>query len=113
MAAGHESQQHLPLKGIYINFEERSIEFEDTHGTVGRIVFAGERLLVEGRPLTLAAAAEESGEQREKQATVTLAGTLVTQPVQGKPDARGRGTAWARFAAHEEGQEDAHLYSAT
>jgi len=142
MSAEHESTQELPLKGIYINFEDRSIEFEDRHGTVGRIVFTGDRLLVEGRPLTLAAAREAAderadvqhaargerqaegeaaadsqppahAEQREKQETVTLAGKLLTQPVQGKPDGRGQPTAWARFGAHVEGEDEAHLYGAT
>ena len=141
MSAEHESKQELPLKGIYINFEERSIEFEDRHGTVGRIVFTGERTLVEGRPLTLAAAREEAdaraatqpdkrraeseaaaaadiqpparSEPREHQETVILAGTLLTQPVQGKPDGRGQPTAWARFGAQVENEDAAHLYGAT
>ncbi|HCF99667.1 MAG TPA: hypothetical protein DEV93_03895 [Chloroflexi bacterium] len=51
--------------------------------------------------------------QREKQPTVMLSGKLMTQPKPGRPDTRGKPTAWARFAAHEEGADEAHLYSAT
>jgi hypothetical protein len=41
------------LTGIHINLEERAIEFEDRHGTVGRLVFTSETVLYEGRPLLL------------------------------------------------------------
>ena len=138
---GHQNTQKLPLKGIYINFEERAIEFEDQYGTVGRIVFTGERILVEGQPLTLAAppeiaeqppepvdmsepsprppapeaasASRAVPELREKEPTVVLSGKLMSQPRQGNPDSRGKPTAWARFAAHVETEDDAHLYNAT
>ena len=58
----------------------------------------------------------EPGEQSprtELEGRVTLAGRLKTTPREGKPDRRGNPTAWARFAAHVEGEDGPHLYSAT
>jgi len=58
----------------------------------------------------------ESGEQTpraEQEGRVTLTGRLKTKPREGKPDRRGNATAWARFAAHVDGEEGPHLYSAT
>ncbi len=46
-----ETAQPTSLTGIYINLAERTIEFEDRHGTVSRLHFAGEVVLYEGPPL--------------------------------------------------------------
>jgi hypothetical protein len=43
----------IQLTGIHLNLEAQAIEFEDRHGTVGRLRFAGETVLDEGRPLLL------------------------------------------------------------
>ena len=51
-----ERRQHpeqIELTGIHINFAEQAIEFEDQHGTVGRLRFTGETVLYEGQPLLL------------------------------------------------------------
>jgi hypothetical protein len=42
------------LTGIHSNLEEQAIEFEDRHGTIGRLVFGEETVLYEGQPLLLA-----------------------------------------------------------
>jgi len=50
----HEPLPHaIQLTGIHINFDDQAIEFEDRHGTVGRLRFTGETVLNEGRPLLL------------------------------------------------------------
>src|SRR5256885_6953258 len=41
------------LTGIHINLTEQAIEFEDRHGTIGRLRFTGETVLYEGQPLLL------------------------------------------------------------
>jgi hypothetical protein len=41
------------LTGVHINLEAGAIEFEDRHGTVGRLLFTGESVLYEGQPLLL------------------------------------------------------------
>ena len=46
-----QTAQPTSLTGIYINLAERTIEFEDRHGTVSRLRFAGEVVLYEGPPL--------------------------------------------------------------
>ena len=43
----------IELTGIHINFDDQAIEFEDRHGTVGRLRFTGTTVLYEGRPLLL------------------------------------------------------------
>ena|SRR5579859_1726218 len=43
----------IQLTGIHLNLEAQAIEFEDQHGTVGRLHFTGETVLYEGRPLLL------------------------------------------------------------
>src|SRR4051794_12684894 len=51
-----EHEPHLApthLTGIHLNFEEHAIEFEDQHGTVGRLRFTGETVLYEAHPLLL------------------------------------------------------------
>src|SRR5436305_12497653 len=47
------SSYRSELTGIHINLETQAIEFEDRHGTVGRLRFTGETVLYEGRPLLL------------------------------------------------------------
>jgi hypothetical protein len=49
----------------------------------------------------------------DKARTVTLNGRLKSKPREGRPDAQGKPTAWARFAAHEEDRDTAHIYSTT
>jgi len=51
--------------------------------------------------------------ETEKPKTVTLQGRLKSKPISGRPDRNDKPTAWARFAAHEDGLEQAHLYSTT
>ena len=137
MPAEREPSASLPLTGIHINLRDRAIEFENERGTIARIVFTGETVLVEGEGLALPASIPEADshaeaspaptqetppvsaivaaapEAREHQPTTVLSGRLLTQPREGKSDSRGKPTAWARFAAHEEGRDEAHLYSAT
>lgn len=43
----------IQLTGIHLNLEAQALEFEDRHGTVGRLRFTGETVLYEGRPLLL------------------------------------------------------------
>lgn len=57
------------------------------------------------------ASGESAG--RESERTAVLSGRLKSTPREGKADRSGNPTAWARFAAHEEGQRDARFYIAT
>lgn len=60
-----------------------------------------------------APATEEAAAPREKQPALVLPGKIQTKPMEGRPDGRGKPTAWARFLAHMDGQEGATLLSAT
>jgi len=66
----HAEPTHLT--GIHINLEDHAIEFEDHHGTVGRLRFTDETVLYEGRPLLLTPNADSpppaaSGSSRPEQ----------------------------------------------
>jgi hypothetical protein len=50
---------------------------------------------------------------KEKEKTITLSGKLKSKAQPGKPDRSGKPTAYADFAAHVEGEENAHYYVAT
>jgi hypothetical protein len=61
------------LTGIHINLDEQAIEFEDRHGTIGRLVFGRETVLYEGQPLLLVPTDDprtdsEAAEQRARAA---------------------------------------------
>ncbi len=119
---------------MHISFQERSITFEANDVPVARLRFAADgvvlyRALTPQHPTaelpsaleSLAdppphlAGAEESpaGPQPEREKTVTLSGRLKSTPKEGRPDRSGRPTAWARFAAHVEGEAEPHQYLAT
>jgi hypothetical protein len=46
--------EQTQLTGIHINLEDHTIEFEDQHGTIGRLRCTGATVLYEGQPLFLA-----------------------------------------------------------
>jgi hypothetical protein len=56
-------------------------------------------------------ASVSSPQEREK--TITLSGKLKSKPQPGKNDRSNKPTAYADFAAHVEGEKDAHYYIAT
>ena len=132
----------VALTGIRLDLAARSVSFEAGEQVVGKLTLAPEGILFEAHPSlgSILQAGEsaavvagelldgetpatipvedgpEQGEQTaraEMEGRVTLAGRLKTKPREGKPDRRGNATAWARFAAHVEGEEGPHLYSAT
>ena len=47
----HPDQTHLT--GIHLNLGDQAIEFEDQHGTIGRLRFTDGTVLYEGQPLLL------------------------------------------------------------
>lgn len=120
MSAEHEGQG-IPLTGIHINLEARFVELQDSHGTVARLTFSPTGVIYfQGSPEREALPSPEPSDaappvslSQERERTVTLTGRLKTQPRPGKPDRSGKPTAYARFAAHVEGEQEAHYYLAT
>ncbi len=118
-------REEISIFAIHFNIKERSLEFEDENGEMTKLTFPSSGTIYFTRPqdptkeqvppvehpaqqdqpeLTLAV-------EREK--TTTFTGKLKTKPKQGRVDGSGHPTAWARFAAHVEGEKDAHVFSAT
>lgn len=110
----------IALTAIQIDLANRSITFEAEHKPVARLSLGPEGIIFEALSMPASAApspelpsSQEASPSKEKEKTVILTGKLKAKPKEGKPDRRGRPTAYARLAAHEEGQEDPHLYLAT
>jgi len=106
--------QGVPLTAIHINLKEQAIEFEDQYGTIARLNISPLGVILESELVSARgpyAQAEPAG--REREPTVVLTGRLKSKHREGKVDRSGRPTAYARFAAHQEGEEDAHYYLAT
>ena len=108
-------QNPSPLRHIHIDLENWSVILE---GADGRAISFNPNILLQ-RLLSptiseLAPAdTDEPGEADEKERTVRLAGRLKSAPKEGRADSSGFPTALARFAAHEEGARQAHMYLAT
>jgi hypothetical protein len=121
----------IPFTDIHINLKDQTIILKKADEVVATLVFEG-KLPAAGvifflnqlqtlptdtseaevvpqviEPVSLTSPAKE----REK--TITLSGKLKSQPKPGKPGRSGKPTAYADFAAHVEGEEEAHDYVAT
>jgi hypothetical protein len=133
--APERQPEEIRLTAIHINLVDHVVTLDAQDGRKAKLAFGEPHTLFEAHsqqqpaPLTesdtpdeLVAEPEEDAwdepvpvqvEQREKQETVVLTGRLRTKPKAGRPDSQGRATAWARLAVHEEGTDQAQLYSAT
>lgn len=116
----------IRLTGIHINLIDQVVTLEAADGKTAKLSFGQPKTLFEAHQELipqLPAEADEPApepevpatqpETREKQPTVVLSGRLRTKPKEGRPDNQGRATAWGRLAVHEDGAEQAHLFSAT
>lgn len=104
----------VPLSAIRVNLEDRTVELEDQQGTVAKLVFPPfGTIYFQGSVSSLPEAPTPSTKEPERTPTVTLTGRLTAKPRQGKADRSGNLTAYARFAAHVEGEQGPHDYIAT
>jgi hypothetical protein len=103
-------QQPSPLRHIHVDLENWSVILE---GADGRAISFNPNLLLQRLLSPTLTELPQAEVVEEKESTVTLAGRLKSQPKEGRPDGSGFPTAWARFAAHEEGSGQAHMYIAT
>jgi hypothetical protein len=119
----------VPVKGLLIDLQEPSLTLLSETEVLAKVSLSRSGLIFESRFVASAepAAAPEPSQppvevpgpaasvesSAEKASTVTLNGRLKSKPREGRPDAQGNPTAWARFAAHEENRDTAHLYSTT
>jgi hypothetical protein len=121
----------IPFTDIHINLTEQTITLKKEAEVVATLVFAGKLpaagviffpsqgqslpASAEGLPHASEPVSPSSGSDaaKEKEKTITLSGKLKSKAQPGKPDRRGKPTAYADFAAHVEGEEQAHYYKAT
>src|SRR5215208_6567821 len=113
------------LTSIHIDLNERSLTLTAGNRSTRLTLTPGGILyqLLQGAAITERSVEKLLGEtieevadnagSSEKEPTITLAGKLKSKPRQGRADGQGNPTAWARFAAHESGTDDAHFYLAT
>src|SRR5688500_18769653 len=102
---GSEHQPVL-LKSIHLDLEDWVFTLEGTDGRAIRFspLEALQQLLTKAHsPLPAPAqAAENPKESKETPGTTTVSGKLKTQPKDGSPDSKGRPTATARLAYHQD-----------
>jgi hypothetical protein len=119
----------VPVKGLLIDLQEPSLTVLSETEVLAKISLSPSGLVFESRsaarlepaavsepsrpPVDVPATAASVESAAEKARTVTLNGRLKSKPREGRPDAQGKPTAWARFAAHDEDRDTAHLYSTT
>jgi hypothetical protein len=112
---------------IHINLADQTIVLKKEDEVVATLIFEG-KLPAEGiiflgnqTPVLLDSPFDEETETpvspaspaKEREKTATLSGKLKSQPKPGKSDRSGKPTAYADFAAHVEGEKEAHYYKAT
>ncbi len=108
-----EREQEGPanlVTGIHLNLVERTITFDVEGEAAVSLRLASYGLTLESPAMSATTPAEVVD---EAQKTVTLSGRLVNAPRSGRPDRSGNPTAYARFAAHIEGEDQAHDYVCT
>lgn len=120
----------IPFTDIHINLTDQTITLKKEEEVVATLVFAGKLpaagvIFFGNQPQALLdspfdseaevsvspTSASDAAKEREK--TVTLSGKLKSKPQAGKNDRSGKPTAYADFAAHVEGEKNAHDYIAT
>ena len=126
------SERHsglIPISAIRIDLEQGAVILEAAQEPVARLVFNSGSIFFQttsvGPAEVLITAEEESSnspgptddagaeETEQKERPVVFSGRLKSRPRQGKPDSQGHPTAWAMLAVHEEGRDDAHMFSTT
>jgi hypothetical protein len=125
-----EDEAGIRFTDIHINLADQSITLKKEEEVVATLIFEG-KLPASGviffgnqpqplldspfdeEPEMPVSPASPSDAAKEREKTVTLSGKLKSQPKPGKADRSGKPTAYADFAAHVEGEKDAHYYIAT
>src|SRR5438270_514408 len=101
----------VPLKSVHLNLEQWILTLEGSDGRAIRFspVEAWHLLLFQAQtpPPARENEPEQTPDSTEKPGTIVISGKLKTQPRFGSPDSRGRPTATARLAYHQEGNSEA------
>jgi hypothetical protein len=125
-----EEAAGIRFTDIHINLVDQTITLKKEDEVVATLVFEGklpsagviflgsqpQALLAspfDEEPETPVSPTSPSDAAKEREKTITLSGKLKSQPKSGKADRSGKPTAYADFAAHVDGEKDAHDYVAT
>jgi hypothetical protein len=119
------------LRSIKLDLEKRYLQIESTDATIVRLSLTPQGIaweLLQPPTITTARAVEravqdadaetdppatpEGAEGKEKTPVYTFTGRIKGQVKEGRPDPQGKKTAWATFAAHEEGNDQARVFLA-
>jgi hypothetical protein len=131
--AGEIEPTGIPFTDIHINLTDQTITLKKEAEVVATLVFEGKlpaagviflgnqpQPLLDSPfdeepevPVSPASPTSATDAAKEREKTVTLTGKLKSQPKPGRNDRSGKPTAYADFAAHVEGEKDAHYYVAT
>jgi hypothetical protein len=131
--AGEIEPTGIPFTDIHINLTDQTITLKKEEEVVATLVFEGKLpaagvIFLGSQPQGLldspfdeepetsvspTSPASTSDAAKEREKTVTLSGKLKSKPQPGKNDRSNKPTAYADFAAHVEGEKDAHYYVAT
>src|SRR5215210_3975517 len=101
-----QESEPVPLKSVHLDLVDWVLTLEGADGRAIRFspIEALHQLLSKAQlpPPASASEAEQPAESKENP-TSTISGKLKTQPKEGLADSRGRPTATARLAYHQEG----------
>src|SRR5712692_6395616 len=112
---GQEAEP-VPLKSVHLDLEQWILTLEGSDGRTIRFspLEAWNQLLTKAQtPLPAQEIEPVQPPESKENSTITVSGKLKTQPRFGSPDSRGRPTATARLAYHQEGNQEAQSYFAT
>ena len=100
----------IRLSGFHVDLENKVIRLEAGGEPFAQLRYEPQdgTIIFESLRTFPASSAEEAKEQEQH---VIFTGKLKTKPKEGRRTTKGKPTAWAIFAAHDEEQEEAHLYS--
>jgi hypothetical protein len=115
------------LKSLRFDFFAGIVELEDADGAIHSYKIVRDSLVSsepspeQGLPSPVQSLAQAVGSTPSErsvadssgQKTVRLVGRIKGTPRPGRPDGKGRPTAWVKLAVHEEGRESARMYSTT
>ncbi len=105
-----EEGYHIRLSGFHVDLENKAIRLEAAGEPFAQLRYEPQDgSIIFESPRTLPA--QSAADTTEQEQHVVFTGKLKTTPKEGRRTTKGKPTAWAIFAAHDEEQEEAKIYS--
>ncbi len=100
----------IRLSGFHVDLANKTIKLEAAGEPFAQLRYdLKDGSIIFESPRTLPASIRE--EAKEEEQHVIFTGKLKTTPKEGRRTTKGKPTAWAIFAAHDEEQEEAQVFS--